>query len=119
MKIRLKYGCTKKCPGDHVPQRFKKRQLIKMSFLDSEYPGKPCKQGSLAWTHESKQQKTDYPVYTNWVFWSTEDRNFALIFRPDDIDALYLTKEEYNQLPAEAISSATFEIIVERFARTC
>ncbi|PHJ60258.1 hypothetical protein VF14_11525 [Nostoc linckia z18] len=113
MKVRVKQDCGKSCPGDHITRYYKRGQVIRMDFEASHYPGKPYTKGTLGWMSEREKQGTEDPVHQRWAFWSNSDIDFALIFGPEDIDTLYLSVSERNQLPPETINSATFEIVVE------
>lgn len=84
-----------------------------MDFNVSHIPGRLYAKGTFGWLGARKSQKTDDPIHEEWVFWSNCDIDFALIINPQDVETLWLTQVEYNQLPKQAVDKATFEIIVD------
>jgi len=113
MKIKLKKDLQQSCPGDHVVRSYKKGEILHMNFHVSHIPGRPYKEGTFGWFSARESQKNNSPVHEEWVFWNHGDIDFALIFNADDVETLYLTQEEFEQLPEQALEQQTFEIIVQ------
>jgi hypothetical protein len=114
MKIRIKSNCKKSCPGDQVTRSYLRGRLITCDFEASKFPGKPYTQGTYGYVIESRKQNSSTPINKDWVFWSSSDIQKAVIFQQIEVDQLYLNQEQYEQLTAEAINSATFQIIIQK-----
>jgi len=110
MKIKLKNDHSQSCPGDHVVFKAKAGDVLHMSFATTKYPGKPIVKGSFGWLEGREKQNTENPVHQEWVFWSSCDIDFALIYHPKDISTLYLTQQEREQIPNTAFSGIPFEV---------
>jgi hypothetical protein len=113
MKIKLNKDLDTSFPGDHVVRRYQKGKTLYMNFDVSHIPGRPYTKGTFGWFGARESQKTDDPVHEEWVFWSHGDIDCALIIDSEDVETLWLTQQEYDRLPEQAINQATFEIVID------